>query len=104
MILLVPIWLTQNWFPMIRDMLINIPRFFLVKDNTLSIPGTQKVHLLSNNLLLMACCLSGTPSNAEIFRKKQPKSSFLGQPTKKQFSTYINKWVQFCLKRKTDNR
>ena len=52
MILIAPIWVTQNWFPAAMEMLIDRPRMFSVQNNTLTIPGTCKVHPLSNKLQL----------------------------------------------------
>lgn len=60
MILIAPIWVTQNWFPAGMEKLIDRPRMFLVQNNTLTIPGACKVHPLS-----MACRISGSRSKAE---------------------------------------
>lgn len=76
MILIAPIWVTQNWFPAAMEMLIDRPRMFLVQNNTLTIPGTCKVHPLSNKLQLMACRISGSRSKAEEFRLKLQTSSW----------------------------
>ena len=76
MILIAPIWVTQNWFPAAMEMLIDRPRMFSVQNNTLTIPGTCKVHPLSNKLQLMACRMSGSRSKAEEFQLKLQTSSW----------------------------
>lgn len=76
MILIAPIWVTQNWFPVAMEMLIDRPRMFSVQNNTLTIPGTCKVHPLSNKLQLMACRISGSRSKAEEFRLRLQISSW----------------------------
>lgn len=70
MILVAPVWTTQNWYPGVLELLIDSPRIFKVKDDTLTIPHSRKVHPLSNKLHLMACRFSGDLSKAEKFRQK----------------------------------
>ena len=76
MILLAPVWVTQSWFPMLMEMLVDNPRIFLVRNDTLFIPGTQKVHPLSNTLHMMACRISGNRFKAETFRQRLQISSW----------------------------
>ena len=74
LILVTPLWVTQNWYPAVLDLLIDIPIVIKVKPGTLSIIQTDKVHPLTNKLQLMACRLSGDPLKAEEFRKSLPVS------------------------------
>ena len=75
-ILVAPVWITQNWYPAILEQLIDNPRIFRVKDNTLQLPGLEKIHPLANKIHLMVCHLSGNPLKCENFRMKQPLSSW----------------------------
>ena len=76
MVLVAPVWLTQNWYPAVLELLIDNPRIFKVTGNTLTIPQSEKIHPLVNKLHLMACRLSGNPSKRENFRMRLPQSSW----------------------------
>ncbi|XP_060600208.1 uncharacterized protein LOC132753725 [Ruditapes philippinarum] len=76
MVLVAPVWVTQNWYTTVLEMLIDIPLIIKVSRNTLRIPGLNKIHPLVNKLHLMACHISGNHSKAEIFRKSLSKSSW----------------------------
>jgi len=77
MVLVAPLWVTQNWFTPILEMLIQDPLILKVKNQTLNVPGTNKVHPLVNKLHLMVCHISGIPSKAELYRKNLSKFSWL---------------------------
>ena len=77
MVLVALLWVTQNWFTPILEMLIQDPLILKVKKQTLNVPGTNKVHPLVNKLHLMVCHISGIPSKAELYRKNLSKFSWL---------------------------
>ena len=98
LILVAPVWLTQGWFTAVMELLIDKPRIFKVHPDTLSLQHSHKIHPLVNHLHLMACRLSGKRIKAETFRKTLLKSSWRNS-TKKQYSSYINRWISYCNKR-----
>ena len=75
LILVAPVWLTQGWFTAVMELLIDKPRIFKVRPDTLSLQHSHKIHPLVNHLHLMACRLSGKRIKAETFRKTLLKSS-----------------------------
>ena len=98
-ILIALVWVTQSWFPQVMEMITDTPYLLPKRENLLTLPGTRKIHPLHKKLTLMACRLSGKPSQAERFLKKQPISLWpLGdmahksstQPTSKNgFTTVV---------------
>ena len=77
MILVAPLWVTQNWFTAVLELLVEDPLILKVKPQTLVIPGLNKAHPLENKLHLMVCHISGVHSRAEIYRKSLLKFSWL---------------------------
>ena len=74
-IIIVPMWNTQVWFPRLLHLLIDFPVTFPKRPTTQLLPfNRQKAHPLHKKLTLLACKLSGIPSQQEAFRKKLPKS------------------------------
>ena len=68
-LLVAPVWVTQNWYTAVLELLIDHPMIIKVKQNTLKIQGSNKIHPLANLLHLMACRISGKRSKTRIFRK-----------------------------------
>lgn len=73
-LMIVPLWSTQLWYPMILDMLIDIPRLIPQRKRLLTIPGTEKIHPLYNQIRLLACRLSGKIWKIREFQKRLPES------------------------------
>ncbi|XP_074612234.1 uncharacterized protein LOC141866599 [Acropora palmata] len=74
-IIIVPMWNTQVWFPRLLHLLIDFPVTIPKGPTTLLLPfNWEKAHPLHKKLTLLACKLSGIPSQQEAFRKKLPKS------------------------------
>ena len=79
-VLVVPIWITQPWFTILLNLLMDQPLVLPQSDYLLTLPHSNAVHPLSKRLQLMACKGSGNPSNREKFQTKLPTSSYgLGQ-------------------------
>lgn len=73
-IIIVPLWKTQVWFPRLLIMLVDTPIILPSTETMLTLPSDQqKLHPLHQKLTLMACKLSGVPSQPEEFRAKLPK-------------------------------
>ena len=75
-VLVAPIWITQNWYTAVLQMLVRDPLILKVMDKTLRIPQSDKVHSLVNKLHLMVCRISGDPSKTEIYQANLLKSSW----------------------------
>lgn len=75
LILVAPVWLTQAWFTAIMEQLIDEPRIFRVRQDTLNLPHSDKIHPLVNHLHLMVCRLSGDCIKTETFRARLQTSS-----------------------------
>ena len=65
--LVAPVWVTQNWYTTVLELLIDHPVIIKVKQNTLKIQGSNKIHPLVNRLHLMACPISVKRSKTEMF-------------------------------------
>lgn len=90
-ILIVPMWTTQPWFTLLLHLLIDNPLTLPQTDNLLFLPHSNATHPLSRRLQLMACKVSGSPSNREIFQAKLPASSCsLGQLVPKNNMPHIS--------------
>ena len=98
MILVAPVWITQNWYPAVLELLIDNPRILKVRDDTLLSPQGGKCHPLLNKLHLMVCRISGNPFKSKNFRMKlQPSLWHQGDSPLKNSMP-----LQFCDKRKID--
>ena len=71
-IMVVPIWPNQCWFPQLMAMLTEVP--VVLPKHCLSLPIRSEAKL-PPHLRLMACSVSGIPSQARIFQAKLPRSS-----------------------------
>ena len=72
-ILVVPLWPTQSWFPIVLQLLYNQP-WILSPDKQLLSHPTQGPHPLWQKLKLMVCPLSGTPSDNLMFLQRSQTS------------------------------
>ena len=75
-ILVVPLWPTQLWFPMVLQLLYNQPWILPPDKKLLSHPALQEPHPLWKKLKLMVCPLSGTPSDNLTFLQRSQTSSW----------------------------
>ena len=91
-ILIVPMWTTQPWFTLLLNLLTDNPLALPQTDSLLFLPLSNAIHPLSRRLQLMACKVSGSPSNRETFQAKLPTSSCsLGQLVPKNNMPYISR-------------
>jgi hypothetical protein len=106
-LMIVPLWPTQLWYPMLMEMLIDYPVLLTHRTNLLRIPGMEKIHPLHSQLNLIACQLSGKIWKTKEFQIKLPKSYWLlGEAVrKKQYATYryIKRWLNFCSQRQINS-
>ena len=67
-LLVVPHWPTQTWWPYLMNTLIDFPLMLPRKEDTVYLPAQpQLLHPLHKKLQILACRLSGIPSQAEEF-------------------------------------
>ena len=79
-IVVVPLWPTQTWFPALMNILVDYPRIIPRKNRLLTLPHREQEHPLAKKLILIACLVSGIPSEIEAFQEKlQVYSSHHGE-------------------------
>ena len=75
-ILIIPLWTTQSWFPLVLTLLIQHPRVIAPCRDLLYLPQhPQEVHPLHKKLSLLAVLLSGMPSRVSAYHRQLPPSS-----------------------------
>ena len=75
-ILVLPLWPTQPWFPVMMDLLMDHPRLVKPNSNNLLIKGISLLlHPLHTKLSLLVTILSGQPLETLAYRKALPNSS-----------------------------
>ena len=75
-VLVVPVWPSQPWFPIVMKLLIDYPRVILASPTVLVLPQSDRRHPLARKLTLMACRLSGHPLKSREFLQGLPKSCY----------------------------
>ena len=71
-ILLIPVWPTQTWFPLVLQVLYNQPWIFKPSANLLRHAHFKEPHPPHKSLHLMVSSLSGTPSHSKTFLQTLP--------------------------------
>lgn len=74
-LLIAPVWPTQNWYPRLLQLLVDVPFLLPPSDDLLVLPHNHELHPLRNKMELAAWMLSGIPCQQEAFLRKQLKSS-----------------------------
>ena len=69
-ILIMPFWATQAYFPVVLELLIDIPYVLKASAQNLTHPTRSGPHPLHNKLQLLVCKLSGVHSRNQAFRQK----------------------------------
>lgn len=94
-ILIVPVWPTQTWFPLVLQLLYSQPWICQPSPKLLQHTTHNRLHPLHQKLHLMVCPLSGTLSDNTTFLKRSSKSSWLhgGRAPRNNIQrTSINGW------------
>ena len=97
-IMIVPVWLTQPWYPKPMHLLVNTPRLLPVATETLYLHSKpSQPHPLANKLKLIACKLLGNSSRSKEFLQKQPKLSLShgGKAQVNSIKSTAKKWLNF---------
>jgi len=87
----------------IMEMLVEVPVILPKMKSLLALPNTSRIHPFNNKLVVVACRLSGNAWKRDQFRKKTTTDIILAswrKGTKKQYSSYLQKWVSYCSKKK----
>ena len=74
-LLIAPVWTTQNWYPLLLQLAAEQPILLPRKDNLLTLPYSQELHPLKDSLRLAAWILSGDRLQTEAFLMMQSQSS-----------------------------
>lgn len=74
-LLIAPVWTTQNWYPLLLQLAVEQPILLPRKDNLLTLPHSQELHPLKDSLRLAAWILSGDRLQTEAFLMMQSQSS-----------------------------
>uniref|UniRef100_T1JES1 Uncharacterized protein n=1 Tax=Strigamia maritima TaxID=126957 RepID=T1JES1_STRMM len=77
-LLLMPLWMTQPWFPRLLESLIATPVWFPAKDLLRLEHSPQEKPRLNDQLVLLGCKISGNPMLPKVFRKTLQSSSWTG--------------------------
>lgn len=78
-IVITPLWPTQTWFPALMSILVDFPRVIPRRKKMITLPHMDVEHPLQKKLTLIACRVSGIPSEIEDFQVKlQVYSSLRG--------------------------
>ena len=76
-LMIVPLWTTQPWFPVLMRMLIHVPILLPRRADLIQLPfDKQRRHPLQHKLRLTACLLSGKDSLIREFQAELRKSSW----------------------------
>ena len=75
-ILLVPVWPTQPWFPLVLQLLYRQPWIIGPSPQLLTHVHIREPHPLQKSLRLMVCPLSGTPLHNKTFQQTLPTYSW----------------------------
>jgi len=75
-ILIIPLWPTQTWFPLVLQLLYDQPWILKPSNSLLQHVYHREPHPLHQKLRLMVCPLSGIPSENMIFLQKSQISSW----------------------------
>lgn len=72
------------------------------RDNLLSLPYKETVHLLRKTMNLMICQISGNSLLVKEYLLKQPISCYArgDKVLKKQYKVFVKRWFQYCGERK----
>ena len=75
-IMILPLWPSQAWFPLLLGILIDNPRILPETSTILSLPYKTKQHRLAGRMRMIACRVSGDCMKAKEFLRRQPKLSW----------------------------
>ena len=71
-ILVVPLWTTQIWFPVLMSLLVDHPRILPAAEKILQL-RKEGTHPLAKQMVLITCKVSGNVSEIEAFQNQLPE-------------------------------
>ena len=99
MLLVAPVWTTQNWYPLLLQLAVEQPILLSRKDNLLTLPHNQELHPLKDSLCLAAWMLS-----KDRLRLSDDAITIISASwssgTDKQYNSAWKKWCGWCEERK----
>ena len=76
-IFILPLWTTQTYFPAVMRILVKRPLILPKTKLILNLGQTDREHPLAPKMVMIACQVSGDPTETEAFQMEQPKFSCL---------------------------
>lgn len=102
-LLIAPLWTTQNWYPLFLQLAVEQPILLPRKDNLLTLPHSHEFHPLRNSLRLATWMLSRDRLQTGFSDDAITIISASWTPgTDKQYNSAWNKWCGWCEQRKID--
>ena len=102
-IMIIPYWKSQYWFPVIMDLLTDLPIILPVSQNVLQLPFDRiKIHPLYPKLTLLGVNLSAKQIGMHEL-PEQTANIILDSrrtATKTKYESILNRWAAYCTKRK----
>ena len=97
-ILVLPNWQTQAWFPLLRRLLITEPLTLNWHPDLVGLPFQQGQHPLGQEAAVDGMFLIRSALNDKGFSLQSIDIILKSwrDSTKKQYLTYVHKWIQFC--------
>ena len=87
-IVIVPLWSTQAWFPLLLQLLVDHPRLLPPRKDLLQLPGQKiLVHPLHKKLALLAAHISGKQLDSTSYRTMQILSHAWRGNTRSQYNS-----------------
>ena len=103
-IFILPLWPTQPWFTRSLQMLVATPLLLPQRMDLLRLSNSPSCHPPAKKMRLMALKLSNSLTEQEAFRQATTSIilSSWRDGSRKQYSSYLKRWVQFCSQRQID--
>ena len=103
-VVVAPLSPTQPWYTPLMEMLVDQPILIRRNKDMIFMPHKAATHSLQKTLKLMICRVSGKDIENKAFLEKQLVYSISmaswRSSTKKQYQSFIKRWIQYCNKRK----
>ena len=104
-VLVAPIWQTQHWWPLLLQLVVQLPVLLPASPTLLQDPSNPKaIHPMYPRLRLAVSTISNNSAQQQAFRQELPVrlSSATRQSTNKSYDYAWTKWNSWCNRRKVN--
>ena len=104
-VLVAPIWQTQHWWPLLLQLVVQLPVLLPASPTLLQDPSNPKaIHPMYPRLRLAVWTISNNSAQQQAFRQELPVrlSSATRQSTNKSYDYAWTKWNSWCNRRKVN--